>query len=332
MALVFISSVFVSILSSAAASASREDILYGFASLGEDGNSERISLAEDPSPEQEEEDEYASFVISGAKLTKSAPRLGAAAPARAPLEASIQTEEGASSGGAADSWEARYYAGVKDSKFITSSQECDVGAWVTDKDASGAGVPQRMYRAEELMLAGGEAPTQAKRQEKMGERALRMYYHAKWLADRDHASAAEWRYREAVRLAKLSRRSALAAHALSWLGFFLNSWGRPEEALSAFTESEELKPEDNPLALYFGGLLARRTAGSNVEKIRAAEERILNAGKQPSEELEEDRQRLVREIRYWRAAESSPTRCFDAEDAAQAVVCFSSHVMGALSR
>ena len=27
--------------------------------------------------------------------------------------------------------------------------------------------------------------------------ALRFYYHAKWLAERNHATAAEWRYREA---------------------------------------------------------------------------------------------------------------------------------------
>ena len=37
--------------------------------------------------------------------------------------------------------------------------------------------------------------------------ALRLYYHAKWLAERNHATAAEWRYREARSL-----QSALPWH------------------------------------------------------------------------------------------------------------------------
>ena len=48
--------------------------------------------------------------------------------------------------------------------------------------------------------------------------ALRLYYHAKWLAERNHATAAEWRYREASRLALQTRRKVLAAHALGRFG------------------------------------------------------------------------------------------------------------------
>ena len=48
--------------------------------------------------------------------------------------------------------------------------------------------------------------------------ALRLYYPAKWLAERNHATAAEWRYREASRLALQTRRKVLAAHALGRFG------------------------------------------------------------------------------------------------------------------
>lgn len=223
-----------------------------------------------------------------------------------------------------DGWEARFARGLHCSKAITDASELLTGRWVVDRQGSGAGVPEQMQQAEELLLAADDAPA-AMRREKTAERALRIYLHAKWLAEQNLARAAEWRYREAYRLARQSRRSVLAAHALSRLGYFLMHWRRTEEAREVLRQSEQLSKKSNPLAPYLFGVLERRAAGADAERLRLAEERIVKSEEQPAEELEVERQQLLRDISYWRAAEQTPRRCFDTSDAAQLVTCLLGH-------
>jgi len=238
-----------------------------------------------------------------------------------PVAAPEQVEEALPQG---DGWEARFARGVHRSKMITDVADVPVDHWVMDRKGSGAGVPAQMLEAEELLLAAEEAPAAAQR-ERTAERALRIYGHAKWLAEQNLQRAAEWRYREAHALARRSRRSVLAAHALSRLGYFLMHWGRPGEAREVLRESERLSRRSNPLAPYLYGVLERRAAGADAERLRLAEERILNSEEQPSEELEDERRRLLEEISYWRAAESSPRSCLEAWDSARVLACLLGH-------
>merc|ERR1719203_1501233 len=104
-----------------------------------------------------------------------------------------------------------------------------------------------MLRAEQLLRRGASEATPAKKiAEKRAEEALRLYYHAKWLAERNLAKAAEWRYRESSRIAKEAKRSVLAAHSLSRLGYFLMHWGRMDEAREVLLASEKLSVKANP--------------------------------------------------------------------------------------
>mmetsp|Transcript_86536 Transcript_86536/g.280171 ORF Transcript_86536/g.280171 Transcript_86536/m.280171 type:complete len:344 (-) Transcript_86536:237-1268(-) len=224
-----------------------------------------------------------------------------------------------------DGWEAKFAWGLYHSKVVTEVADRNVGHWVVDRRGSRAGVPARMVQAEELLLAADDAPAERYR-EKTAERALRLYYHAKWLAERNFATAAEWRYREAHRLARLSRRSVLAAHAFSRLGYFLIHWRRHSEAREVLRESERLSRKSNPLAPYLYGVLERQAAGPDTKRLLAAEERILSSEEQPSEELEAERRGLLKEIDYWRAAEQSPRRCFETFDTAHVIVCLCGHL------
>lgn len=229
-------------------------------------------------------------------------------------------------------WEDLFAWGVYYSRQAVELREDYAGSWVFDRKGSKAGVPRRMLEAEELLvLAVLQAPEQ-QCNEKRAEQALRLYYHAKWLAERNHATAAEWRYREASRLAHKSRRNVLAAHALSRLGYFLMHWRRNAEAREALRESERLSSKSNPLAPFLSGKLERQEAGSDLSRLQAAEERILKASVQPSEELEDERKQLVREIGYWRAAQNSPRSCLKTDNAAFAMICLSSHAFLALTR
>lgn len=223
-----------------------------------------------------------------------------------------------------DGWEARFARGLRRSKALVEVSEQAVGRWVADSQASGAGVPEEMMLAEELLAASEEAPT-AQQKAKTAERALRMYNHAKWLAERNLARAAQWRYREASRLAQQSKRSVLAAHALSRLGYFLMEWRRFGEALEVLQESESLSRKSNPLAPFLIGVLERQSAGPDAERLRLAEDRILNAQEQPSDELEAKRVQLVTEILFWRSATESPQKCLAATDVAQVLACLLGH-------
>jgi len=221
-------------------------------------------------------------------------------------------------------WEAQFAWGVYHSQLVLEEAEGNNG-FTFDAGGSDAAVPTNMLHAEELLqLAADNAPDEHKKA-KLAERSLRMYYHAKWLAERNYAKAAEWRYREAARLAKLCRRSVLASHALSRLGYFLMHWKRVDEAREILQESERLNTKANPLGPYLFGVLERTMAGADEQRLSAAETRILNAGEQPSDELETERKQLVQEIGYWREAAVSPSNCFNTGDATHALICLCSH-------
>lgn len=221
-------------------------------------------------------------------------------------------------------WEAQFAWGLYHSQKFLELEEPSMSSWATDDGGSGAGVPVEMLRAEGLLKASeGAPPEQAKA--KLAERALRLYYHAKWLAERNHATAAEFRYRHAADLAKRSRRSVLASHALSRLGYFLVQWARHEEALEALEEAERLNGKSNPLAPYLHAVLKRRNAGADTAAIKEAEDRILAASKLPSDELEVERALLSQEITYWRTAETAPQHCLRTLHAAHALICLCGH-------
>jgi len=122
-----------------------------------------------------------------------------------------------------------------------------------------------------------------------------------------------------------AKRSVLAAHSLSRLGYFLMHWRRPDEARRVLLASEQLNTKANPLGPFLYGLLERQTAGADRERLMAAEERILRSGKQPSEDLEAQRLDLVSDINYWRSAQSSPALCLQTSNAAHVLICLCSH-------
>lgn len=225
-----------------------------------------------------------------------------------------------------DSWEAKWAWGLYYSKLACAAGEHSTGSWAADTQGSLAGIPKTMLQAEELLTeALLDIPTDQQRA-RIAEKALRLYYHGKWLAERNHATASEWRYREASKLAGESRRNVLAAHALGRLGYFLIHWRRFDEARMALEDSTKLSSKSNPLAPYLLGLLDRKEAGSDLSRLRAAEEMIINAGEQPSPDLEAERQVVIREIEYWRNAELSIMNCGATSNFAHAAVCLLGHV------
>mmetsp|Transcript_42285 Transcript_42285/g.92117 ORF Transcript_42285/g.92117 Transcript_42285/m.92117 type:complete len:317 (+) Transcript_42285:117-1067(+) len=204
----------------------------------------------------------------------------------------------------------------------------DFFSWVPDSVGTGA-IPQMMHRAEELLaLSLLETPADL-RSERAVEQALRLYHHAKWLAERNLQQAAEWRFREAAEIAQESRRTVLASHSLSRLGYFLMFWNRPDEAREVLLECEILDHPSNHLGRYLYGLLEREAAAANADpkRLHAAEDRILRGGNLPSEELEDERSILQQEIQFWRSAESSPWQCLAAGDVAHTLVCLFGHAV-----
>jgi len=220
-------------------------------------------------------------------------------------------------------WEAQFAWGLYHSK--KACQSTSAGRWALDRKGSRAGVPQEILQAEELLESAVHQASAEEQRKKLAERALRLYYHAKWLAERNHATAAEWRYREASRLALQTRRKVLAAHALGRFGYFLIHWNRRQEAKEVLRESRRISAKSNPLAPYLLGVLEREDAGPDLEKLKAAEELILGGGEQPSEDLEAERQTMVKVIHYWREAEASPRKCFASADAAFVAICLIGH-------
>lgn len=225
-----------------------------------------------------------------------------------------------------ESWEARFAWGMYYSKMACLAAEHRAGSWALDRQGSWAGVPQQMLRAEELLAEAVEAAPEEQQRGKLAERALRLYYHAKWLAERNHATACEWRYREASRLAHKSRRNVLASHALGRLGYFLMHWRRIDEAKEVLQDSRRLSQKSNPLAPYLLGLLDRQASISDVARLRNAEELIIHSGEQPSADLEFERQNLIQEITYWREATDSVMSCWSTSDAAHVAICLLCHL------
>lgn len=230
-----------------------------------------------------------------------------------------------------EDWQEQFSQGLRNSKLVIDTEDWPMNEWAVDQARSGTVIPRRMLLSEELLYTAMKAPEPAGK-EKTAELALRIYYHAKWLAERNFARAAEWRFREAFRLARKCRRTVLAAHSLSRLGYFLVHWRRYSEAQQVLKESEQLKSKSNVLAPYLLGVLERQVAGADVKRLLAAEERILNAKPQPSEDLEEERQDLLWEITYWRDAELSARHCFRSTDAARLVICLCTHAFDILQK
>lgn len=226
------------------------------------------------------------------------------------------------------SWEHIFGAGVYESKKAVEVDNVDASSWVTDSSSASA-VPARMLKAE-VYLQAAEKSSPEQWKAKTAERALRIYYHAKWLAERNYARAAEHRYREAAHLARTCRRSVLASHSLARLGYFLVQWKRQAEAVNVLEESMKLNKKSNPLAPYLHGVLERKVAGGDVDRLRGAEQLIIDAGEQPSEELEAERTRLMDEISYWREAEGSAKHCGATNDVAYVLICFFGHVVAFL--
>eukprot|EP00933_Yihiella_yeosuensis_P040856 TRINITY_DN35258_c0_g1_i1.p1 TRINITY_DN35258_c0_g1~~TRINITY_DN35258_c0_g1_i1.p1 ORF type:complete len:335 (-),score=87.17 TRINITY_DN35258_c0_g1_i1:230-1234(-) len=224
-----------------------------------------------------------------------------------------------------EGWEAQWAWGSYYSKVACAADEHSAGSWASDIN-SGAGVPKAMLRSEDLLSRSVEEAPEDKKKVKQAERALRLYNHAKWLAERNYARAAEWRYREASRLAKQSRRNVLAAHSLGRLGYFLMHWRRLDEAREVLQESYRTSSKSNSLAPYLLGLLERQVAGSDLKRLEAAEEMIMKSGEQPSEELEAQRQKMIESINYWQKAESSIMNCQSTNDVAASVICIIGHL------
>jgi len=234
-------------------------------------------------------------------------------------------------------WEERFVVGETASTNFVDSGESAYSwreAWVQDPLGPGA-VPKEMARAEEFLTAAEAAPAGIWK-EKMAVRSLRMYHHARWLAERGHTVSAEVRFRESANLAKRSRRSILASHSLGRLGYFLVQWCRHDDAKVVLAEAEHLNPKSNPLAKYLHGVILRKEAvnsrHSNVEKLHAAEEKILAAQAQPSDELEAERAQLVQDIHFWHGADEDPWKCIQARDVAHAVICISAHLAFAVQK
>jgi hypothetical protein len=228
-------------------------------------------------------------------------------------------------------WEERFVVGeTASTKFVDSGDSAYSWreSWVQDPLGAGA-VPQEMVRAEELLTAAEAAPEKVWK-EKTAVRSLRMYHHARWLAERGHMASAEVRFHEAAALAKRSRRSILASHALGRLGYFLIQWCRHTEAKVVLAEAEQLNAKSNPLAMYLHGVILRKEAvnawNSDPDKLRIAEEKILGAQSQPSDDLEAERIQLVQDIHFWRAAAEDPWKCIEARDVSHAMICVFGHL------
>lgn len=264
---------------------------------------------------EDEADDLMSFVGTGVELHKAASISMARQNIDSPDSALGEPERD-------QDWESQFSQGVRESETMLASDETSVGSWVRDVGRSASVVPQQMLLAEECFLEAFNTMPEGKIKEKQAEQALQIYNHAKWLAERNYATAAEWRYRESARIAKQCRRSTLASHALARLGYFLTQWCRYDEAHAVLEESMKLNTKKNPLGPYLFGVLDRQKAGSDVARLRAAEELILNSAEQPSEDLENQRRQHIADIMYWRNAELEPARCFETSSVTHLVICF----------
>mmetsp|Transcript_35799 Transcript_35799/g.82158 ORF Transcript_35799/g.82158 Transcript_35799/m.82158 type:complete len:274 (+) Transcript_35799:168-989(+) len=214
-------------------------------------------------------------------------------------------------------------AALKLSSEFMDSEAPDV-EWVAADNSAGL-LPAPMVAAEIEMDAFLPQATQ----EEVAKMALQLYHHAKWCAESHKLALAESRYRRAAQLALQSRRSVLAGHALARLGYFLIAWHRKEEARIVLREAHECS-KSNSLAAFLLGMLEREAPSKNGLELAKAEELILTAGVQPSEDLEQERQHAISDITYWRTAELSVWDCAASRDVAQVMICLSAHLASAL--
>lgn len=290
----------------------------------------------------EDVDDFASFMLAGTELASTGTSKGtqgaktsatAVSPAMAPGQILSEPEEELPSLSDMEEsiWETNFDAGVLASKQVVDADDSNVGGWVFDSAKSGAVVPSQMLQSELLLQSSADSPA-GKWKAKTAEHALRLYYHSKWLAERNYMRAAEYRYRESAQLARSCRRSVLASHSLARLGYFLVHWGRHDEAKSVLSESLKLNMKSNPLARYLHGVIERKAVSGDVEHLRIAEDHILNSGEQPSEELELERSQLIGQINYWREAEESSVHCFTGSDVAHVMICLCGHAVAQLQQ
>mmetsp|Transcript_33354 Transcript_33354/g.61173 ORF Transcript_33354/g.61173 Transcript_33354/m.61173 type:complete len:274 (-) Transcript_33354:58-879(-) len=215
-------------------------------------------------------------------------------------------------------------AALKLSRDFMASEASD--EWVAADKSQGGSLPRPMAVAEMEM---DQLLQQPATQEDVAKMALQLYQHAKWCAERHKPALAESRYRRSAQLALQSRRSVLASHALARLGYFLMTWQRKEEARVVLREAHECS-KTNALAAYLLGMLEREAPSKGSLELAKAEELILTAGPQPSDDLEEERLRAISSITYWRKAELSLWHCTATWDVAEAAICVSAHLASML--
>lgn len=279
--------------------------------------------------DEEEESDEVLFMSFGTELHQAGKRAWPGAGAAPHASSTTAKPHGASphEDGASllPQWEEMFERGIQKSEEVVAGDEAVADEWVVGQDGSNTVVPRSMRDAEELLKQAVEAAPAEQRKDKLAERAHRVYHHAKWLAERSYARSAEWRYRLAATLATKSRRSVLASHALSRLGYYLMQWRRYDEAREVLKESQRLNKNSNNLAAYLYGVLERRVAGADEERLRNAESLIHASGEQPSEELEAERQALLVDISYWREAEEAISNCLDHQDVGKILICVCAH-------
>eukprot|EP00929_Paragymnodinium_shiwhaense_P015582 TRINITY_DN123699_c0_g1_i1.p1 TRINITY_DN123699_c0_g1~~TRINITY_DN123699_c0_g1_i1.p1 ORF type:complete len:358 (-),score=83.04 TRINITY_DN123699_c0_g1_i1:55-1128(-) len=285
-----------------------------------------ILMADDESADQEDYDsDEVVFMSFGTELHQAGKQAWPGAVEVPPAAASTMPKLPKASLGELAVWEDLFQRGLQQSEHIIGESQVADDEWVMSTDSSGAVVPRSMLDSEELLKQAVEAAPAEHRKAKLAERAHRLYHHAKWLAERSYARAAEWRYRLAATLATKSRRSVLAAHALSRLGYYLIQWRRLDEAQQVLKESRRLNGNSNNLASYLYGVLERKAAGGDEQRLREAEMLIRASGEQPSEELEVERQLLLQDISYWREAEQAVSNCLQHTDVANILICLCAH-------
>lgn len=274
-------------------------------------------------------DDVSSFMLT-ANDVKSSPA-AIVSPIGSSASSKVTDDPAFDSSTEHDAWEAAFAKGVLESKALVDGDDKHVGTWTTDVKSGGT-APLRMLQAEDALQVGLEEAPIDRWKEKAAEQALRIYYHAKWLAERNYVRAAEHRYRAAADLARECRRSVLASHSLARLGYFYVQWNRHDDAASVLKESIQVNLKSNPLAPFLHGVLERKAAGSDMDRLKSAEEYILNSEEQPSDELEIERQNLIGEISFWRQAETSSKHCFASADSAYMLICLCGHAVLSLKR
>jgi len=191
-------------------------------------------------------------------------------------------------------------------------------------DAQGYHVARGLVVSEKMLLEGLEAADAPDRSDRSKACLMRLAKHAKFLADKNQYSAAEWRYRSGAEIAKTHGHDQMAASSLAQLSYFLSMFGKQEPALEAATDA--LQYGDDSLANYLqatmrlslGELRSEDQVNAAVQQLKAVE------GKLPSQTLEATRVSIVDKLESLRIAADAPefASCLALGDAAQMLSCF----------